>query len=142
MSSPASYWLIKSEPEKYSFSDLERDGETLWDGVRNNQAALYLKAMKVGDLALYYHSQIGLAVVGIARISREAEIDPTDPAGRFVAVKVSPVRPLPKPVTLAEMKATPALSGMAMFRQFRLSVSPVTTEEWGVILKMAGEKTA
>ena len=142
MSAPASYWLIKSEPEKYSFGDLERDGKTLWDGVRNNQAALYLKAMKVGDLALYYHSQIGLAVVGIAKISREAEIDPTDPAGRFVAVEVSPVRPLPKPVTLAEMKATPALAGMAMFRQFRLSVSPVTPEEWSVILEMAGEKRA
>ena len=142
MSASASYWLIKSEPEKYSFSDLERDGKTLWDGVRNNQAALYLKAMKVGDQALYYHSQVGLAVVGIARISREAEIDPTDPAGRFVAVEMSPVRPLPKPVTLTEMKANPALAGMAMFRQFRLSVSPVTPEEWAVILEMAGEKTA
>ena len=139
MSSSASFWLIKSEPVKYSFTDLQRDGETLWDGVRNNQAALYLKAMKVGDQALYYHSQEGLAVVGIAQVSREAEIDPTDPAGRFVAVKVSPVRALPKPVTLAEMKASPALAGMAMFRQFRLSVSPVTPEEWAVILKMAGE---
>jgi predicted RNA-binding protein with PUA-like domain len=139
MSPSASYWLIKSEPEKYSFGDLERDGKTLWDGVRNNQAALYLKAMKVGDQALYYHSNVGLAVVGIARISREAEIDPTDPAGRFVAVEVSPVRSLPKPVTLAQMKANPALAGMAMFRQFRLSVSPVTPEEWAVILKMAGE---
>ena len=142
MSASASYWLIKSEPVKYSFADLQRDGKTLWDGVRNNQAALYLKAMKVGDQALYYHSQEGLAVVGIARISREAEIDPTDPAGRFVAVEVSPVRPLPKPVTLAEMKATPALAGMAMFRQFRLSVSPVTPDEWAVILEMAGEKRA
>jgi len=141
MSSPA-YWLIKSEPVKYSFADLERDGKTLWDGVRNNQAALYLKAMKVGDQALYYHSQEGLAAVGVARISREAQIDPTDPAGRFVAVEVSPVRPLSKPVTLAQMKASPALAGMAMFRQFRLSVSPVTPAEWAVILEMAGEKTA
>lgn len=142
MTSPASFWLIKSEPVKYSFADLQRDGKTLWDGVRNNQAALYLKAMKVGDQALYYHSQEGLAVVGIAKISREAEIDPTDPAGRFVAVEVSPVRELPKPVTLAQMKANPALAGMAMFRQFRLSVSPVTPEEWAVILKMAGDKGA
>ena len=140
MTAPASHWLIKSEPEKYSFSDLERDGRTIWDGVRNNQAALYLKAMKVGDLALYYHSQVGLEVVGIARISREAEIDPTDPAGRYVAVEVSPVRPLPKPVTLAQKKANPALSGMTMFRQFRLSVSPVTPQEWAVIMEMAGEK--
>ena len=140
MTAPVSHWLIKSEPEKYSFSDLERDGRTIWDGVRNNQAALYLKAMKVGDLALYYHSQVGLEVVGVARISREAEIDPTDPAGRFVAVEVSPVRPLPKPVTLAQKKANPALSGMTMFRQFRLSVSPVTPQEWAVIMEMAGEK--
>jgi len=140
MSATASRWLIKSEPAKYSFSDLQRDGKTLWDGVRNNQAALYLKAMKVGDEALYYHSQEGLAVVGIARISREAEIDPTDPAGRFVAVEVSPVRALPQPVTLAQMKANPALAGMAMFRQFRLSVSPVTPQEWAVILQMAGDK--
>jgi len=137
MSAPA-YWLIKSEPEKYSFSDLQRDGHTLWDGVRNNQAALYLKAMKIGDQALFYHSQIGLEVVGVAKISREAELDPTDPAGRFVAVEVAPVKPLPKPVTLAAMKAEPALAGMAMFRQFRLSVSPVTPEEWAVIMGMAG----
>ena len=139
MSSSPAHWLIKSEPVKYSFSDLQRDGRTLWDGVRNNQAALYLKAMKLGDEALYYHSQEGLEVVGIARISREAEIDPTDPAGRFVAVEVSPVRALPNPVTLAQMKANPALAGMAMFRQFRLSVSPVTPQEWAVIMQMAGE---
>ena len=139
MSSSPAHWLIKSEPEKYSFSDLKRDGRTLWDGVRNNQAALYLKAMKIGDQALFYHSQSDLAVVGIAKVSREAQIDPTDPAGRFVAVEVDPVRPLPRPVTLAEMKANPALAGMAMFRQFRLSVSPVTPQEWAVILQMAGE---
>jgi predicted RNA-binding protein with PUA-like domain len=142
MSATGAFWLIKSEPVKYSFADLQRDGHTLWDGVRNNQAALYLKAMKIGDLALYYHSQEGLEVVGIAKISREAEIDPTDPAGRFVAVEVSPVRPLPKPVTLAQMKANPALAGMAMFRQFRLSVSPVTPEEWAVILGLAGDTGA
>ena len=139
MSSSPAHWLIKSEPEKYSFSDLKRDGRTLWDGVRNNQAALYLKAMKIGDQALFYHSQSDLAVVGIAKVSREAQIDPTDPAGRFVAVEVDPVRPLPRPVTLAEMKANPALAGMAMFRQFRLSVSPVTPQEWAVIMQMAGE---
>jgi predicted RNA-binding protein with PUA-like domain len=133
-----SLWLIKSEPEKYAFSDLVRDGRTVWDGVRNNQAALYLKAMRVGDQTLYYHSQVGLAVVGIARVSREAFIDPSDPAGRFVAVEVEPVRALKTPVTLAEMKANPALAGMAMFRQFRLSVTPITPEEWATILKMGG----
>ena len=132
-----SYWLVKSEPAKYAFADLERDGSTVWDGVRNNQAALYLKAMKVGDQTLYYHSQEGLAVVGIAEVSREAFPDPTDASGRFVAVELKPVRALARPVTLAEMKANPALAGMAMFRQFRLSVSPVTPDEWAAILKMA-----
>jgi predicted RNA-binding protein with PUA-like domain len=131
------HWLVKSEPAKYAFADLERDGKTVWDGVRNNQAALYLKAMKLGDQAFFYHSQEGLAVVGIARVAREAFLDPTDPAGRFVAVEFAPVRPLKRPVTLAEMKAEPALAGMAMFRQFRLSVCPVTDEEWAVVMGMA-----
>jgi predicted RNA-binding protein with PUA-like domain len=135
-----SHWLIKSEPNKYAFSDLQRDGRTVWDGVRNNQAALYLKAMKVGDQALYYHSQEGLEVVGIAEVVKEAFIDPTDPAGRFVAVEFAPVRPLKQPVTLTQMKADTKLAGMAMFRQFRLSVSPVTPEEWTEILSLAGEK--
>jgi predicted RNA-binding protein with PUA-like domain len=132
------YWLIKSEPAKYSFADLRRDGKTIWDGVRNNQAALYLKAMKIGDEALYYHSVEELAVVGIARVCKEAFIDPTDPKARFVAVEFEPVKPMPKPVTLAEMKADPALAGMAMFRQFRLSVSPVTPDEWRVICAKGG----
>ena len=133
------HWLVKSEPAKYAFADLQRDGKTVWDGVRNNQAALYLKAMQVGDQVFYYHSQEGLAVVGIAQVAKEAFLDPTDPAGRFVAVELKPVRPVKQPVTLAQMKAEPALAGMAMFRQFRLSVSPVTDEEWAVILGMAGE---
>lgn len=137
MGSP-SLWLVKSEPAKYAFADLERDGKTVWDGVRNNQAALYLKAMKVEDQVLYYHSQEGLAVVGIAKVVKEAFLDPSDAAGRFVAVELAPVRPLNRPVTLAEMKAEPALAGMAMFRQFRLSVSPVTDQEWAVVMRMAG----
>jgi predicted RNA-binding protein with PUA-like domain len=133
-------WLVKSEPKKYAFSDLQRDGRTIWDGVRNNQAALYLKAMKVGDQALYYHSQEGLEVVGIAEVVKESFIDPTDPAGRFVAVEFAPVRPLKQPVTLTQMKADPNLKGMAMFRQFRLSVTPITDEEWAEVLSLAGEK--
>jgi predicted RNA-binding protein with PUA-like domain len=133
-----SFWLVKSEPAKYAFSDLERDGSTVWDGVRNNQAALYLKAMKAGDPVLYYHSQEGLAVVGVAEVSREAFPDPTDASGRFVAVELKPVRPLARPVSLTEMKAEPALAGMAMFRQFRLSVCPITADEWATVLKMAG----
>jgi predicted RNA-binding protein with PUA-like domain len=139
MATTPAYWLMKSEPAKYGFEDLLRDGRTVWDGVRNNQAALYLKAMKVGDRALFYHSNLGLAVVGVAEISREAFLDPSDAAGRFVAVEVVPVRALKSPVTLAAMKAEPRLAGMTMFRQFRLSVTPVTREEWAVILEMAGD---
>ena len=130
------HWLLKSEPEKYSFADLIRDGSTVWDGVRNNQAALYLKAMKVGERAFIYHSQSDKAVVGVARITREAFIDPSDPAGRFVAVEIAPAAALKRPVTLAELKAE--LPGMVMFRQFRLSVTPVTADEWRRILELAG----
>ena len=133
------HWLIKSEPWKYAYADLVRDGRTVWDGVRNHQAALYLKAMKIGDQAFFYHSQVGLEIVGIAEVVREAFLDPSDPAGRFVAVEVAPVRALTKAVTLTAMKANPALAGMAMFRQFRLSVAPVTPEEWAVIMGMSGE---
>ncbi len=132
------HWLVKSEPGAYSFEDLQRDGRTVWDGVRNNAAALHLKAMKVGDEVLFYHSQEGLAVVGVARVAREAFPDASDPSGRFVAVELEPVRPLARPVTLAAMKAEPVLADMAMIRQSRLSVSPVTDAEWDVILKMAG----
>lgn len=137
MTATSGKWLVKSEPVKYSWDDLVRDGETAWDGVRNNQAALYLKAMKVGDELAYYHSNEGLAVVGIATVSREAFPDATDPAGRFVAVSVKPKRKLANPVTLAAMKAEPKLGGMAMFRQFRLSVVPLTAEEWATILSMS-----
>lgn len=133
------HWLVKSEPAKYAFSDLQRDGRTVWDGVRNNTAALHLRAMKLGDQAFFYHSVEGLAVVGVAEIVRESFLDPSDPAGRFVAVEVAPVRPLVSPVTLAQMKANPALANMAMLKLFRLSVSPVTADEWAEILKMAGE---
>lgn len=132
-----SHWLVKSEPNSYSYDDLVRDGKTVWDGVRNNAAALHLKAMREGDEVLFYHSQEGLAVVGIARVVRTAFPDRTDPAGRFVAVELAPVRSLDRPVTLAEMKAEPALADMAMLRQSRLSVSPVGTDHWNIILKMA-----
>jgi predicted RNA-binding protein with PUA-like domain len=133
-----SHWLVKSEPNTYSYADLERDGRTVWDGVRNNAAALHLKAMAVGDEVLFYHSQEGLAVVGVAKVVRTAFPDPSDPAGRFVAVELAPVRPLKAPVTLAQMKAEPQLGEMAMIRQGRLSVSPVTETQWKAILKLAG----
>ena len=139
MTTPPSYWLVKSEPAKYSFDQLARDGRTVWDGVRNNQAAIYLRTMQVGDRVLYYHSQEGLAVVGIAEVSREWFPDPTDASGRFVAVELKPVRALPKAVTLAEIKADPALAGMTMLRLFRLSVTPITPEEWKIILAKSGD---
>ncbi|WP_296595046.1 EVE domain-containing protein [Phenylobacterium sp.] len=131
------HWLVKSEPAKYAFADLQRDGKTVWDGVRNNAAALHLKAMKVGDEVLYYHSQEGLAVVGIAKVVKEAFPDATDPTGRFVAVELAPVRELKSPVALKDMKANPALASLEMIRQGRLSVSPVRPEEWAAILKMS-----
>lgn len=133
------YWLVKSEPDKYAFADLQRDGKTVWDGVRSNAAALHLKAMKLGDEVFYYHSQQGLEVVGVAKVVGESCPDPSDATGRFVAVELAPVRALPKPVSLAQMKAEPALAGLEMIRQGRLSVSPVRPNEWTAVLQMAGE---
>jgi predicted RNA-binding protein with PUA-like domain len=133
------HWLVKSEPDTFSFADLQRDGKTTWDGVRNYAAASHLKAMAVGDEVFFYHSQEGLAVVGIAKVIRTAFPDASDPTGRFVAVELAPVRPIKTPVTLAQMKANPDLSDMVMLRQSRLSVSPLTDANWKTILKMAGE---
>lgn len=133
------HWLVKSEPNAYSYDDLVRDGRTVWDGVRNNAAALHLKAMKAGEEVLFYHSQEGKAVVGIAKVAKIAFPDKSDPTGRFVAVELTPVRALRNPVTLADMKAEPKLAGMEMLRQSRLSVSPVSDDQWKVILKMAGD---
>ncbi len=135
----AKHWLVKSEPSVYSFADLERDGKTTWDGVRNNTAALNLKAMSVGDEVLFYHSQDGKEVVGIAKVTKEAFPDTSDKTGRFVAVELAPVRPTKKAVTLTDMKANPALAELQMIRQSRLSVSPVSADQWKTILKMAGE---
>jgi predicted RNA-binding protein with PUA-like domain len=133
------HWLVKSEPNKYSFADLQRDGKTVWDGVRNHAAALHLKAMKLGDEVFFYHSQEGLEVVGVAKVVKESFLDPSDATGRFVAVELAPVRALKTPVSLQAMKANPALSGLEMIRQGRLSVSPVRPQEWAAILKMAGD---
>ena len=120
------HWLLKSEPFKYSWDQMVKDGRTHWDGVRNHQAAINLKAMKVGDTAFFYHSNEGKEIVGIVEIVREAYPDPGDPAGRFVMVDVSPVRPVKTPVTLAQMKAEPKLAELALIRQSRLSVVPVS----------------
>ena len=132
-----SFWLLKSEPDVYSFDDLVKEGETLWTGVRNNAAALHMKGMQPGDEAFFYHSNIGKEVVALARISKPAAPDPTDETGRWVAVAVQPVRKLARPVTLAEMKAEPALAGFQLIRQSRLSVVPVRPEEWQIILRLA-----
>jgi predicted RNA-binding protein with PUA-like domain len=130
------HWLMKSEPESYSWDDLVRDAGTEWDGVRNNAARLHLKAMKKGDEAFFYHSMSDKAVVGIMRIAREAQPDPKDPD--WVSVRVEPVRALARPVTLAEIKAEPKLAKMELIRQSRLSVAPVRDDEWQLVLKMAG----
>jgi predicted RNA-binding protein with PUA-like domain len=129
------HWLMKSEPESYSWADLIRDGGTEWDGVRNNAAKLHLRAMKKGDEAFFYHSMSDKAVVGIMRITREAQPDPKD--ANWVSVRVEPVRPLPRPVTLAEIKAEPRLAKMELIRQSRLSVAPVRGEEWQLVLELA-----
>lgn len=133
------YWLMKSEPDVYGWDDLVEEKEGTWDGVRNHTAAINLKAMKVGDEAFFYHSNIGLEVVGIMTISKEHFIDPTDEKARFVAVKVKPVRKIANPVTLKAIKANSKLADMQLVRQSRLSVAPVKAAEWNEILKMAGE---
>ncbi len=130
------YWLMKSEPSSYSWNDLVRDGGTEWDGVRNNAARLHLKAMKAGDEAFFYASMTDKAVVGIMRITREAQPDPKD--ADWVSVRVEPVEAL-GPVSLAAIKAEPKLAKMELIRQSRLSVAPVRDDEWAVVLKMAGK---
>lgn len=133
------YWLMKSEPNVYSYDDLVAEGEGTWDGVRNHGAAINLRAMKVGDEAFFYHSNIGLEIVAIMKISHEHFIDPTDEKARFVAVKVKPERKIANPVTLKAVKANPKLAEMDLVRLSRLSVASVKPAEWKEILKMAGE---
>ena len=130
-------WLMKSEASTYSWDDLVRDGGTEWDGVRNNAARLHLRAMQPGDEALFYHSGEDRAVVGIMEITGPGQPDGAD--GSWVKVPVKPLRPLPKPVTLAAIKAEPRLAKMELIRQSRLSVAPVRHEEWALVLDMAGE---
>lgn len=130
------YWLIKSEPFKWSWEQHVKKGVEHWDGVRNYQASNNMKAMKNGDKAFFYHSNKGLEIVGIVEVVKEYYPDPTDAKGRFGMVDFKAVKPVPRPVTLKEIKATPALSDMALVKQSRLSVSPVTDEEWDIICKM------
>ena len=132
------YWLMKSEPDAYSWDDLVEEGEGTWDGVRNHAAAIHLKTMAVGDQAFFYHSNIGKEIVGVVTISATAHPDPTEPEGtRWVAVKVKPLRRVERPVSLAQIKGDDRLVDMAMRRQSRLSVSPVTAGEWAIIMEMA-----
>ena len=133
------YWLLKTEPAVYSFADLERETLTAWSGVRNAQARNNLVAMQAGDLALIYHSVTQKAVVGVAEIAAPATPDVTAPAGsRWVDVVIRPVRTLPLPVTLAQIKAAPALAQIGLVRQSRLSVVPLTAAEFRLVLAMGG----
>lgn len=131
------YWLVKSEPFKYSWEQFVADKKTYWDGVRNYAARNNLKAMKKGDEVFFYHSNEGLEIVGIAKVVRESYQDPTTDEDAWVVVDLAPVRKLNKPVSLAEIKANPSLANMAMLKLGRLSVTPVTTEEWNEVLSIA-----
>ncbi|MET0251171.1 MAG: EVE domain-containing protein [Novosphingobium sp.] len=139
---PKRYWLMKSEPDAYGWDDLVAEGEGTWDGVRNHTAARNLRLMEKGDEAFFYHSNIGLEIVGVMRISVPHLTDPKDPAGKWAAVKVRPVAQLARPVSLREIKATPNLAEMELVRQSRLSVSEVRPEEWKAIKAMARRRPA
>ncbi|MCK9543996.1 MAG: EVE domain-containing protein [Novosphingobium sp.] len=128
---------MKSEPDAYGWDDLLHEGEGTWDGVRNHRAANNLRAMAVGDEAFFYHSNIGKEIVGVVRISEAGLTDPTDPEGKWAAVKVKPVRKLKRPVTLAEIKADDTLRDMELIRLSRLSVAVVTPREWDYILALS-----
>ena len=132
------YWLVKSEPFKYSWDQLEKDGKTFWDGVRNYQARNNLKAMKKGEKVFFYHSNEGLEIVGIAEVAKASYQDPTTEDPNWVVVDLKPYKRLKNPVTLAVMKEDPRLEALALVRQGRLSVSPVSDEEYTVIMELAG----
>ncbi len=134
------YWLIKSEPVKYPWQQLVEDKETFWDGVRNYAARNNLKAMKKGDMLLYYHSNEGLEIVGVAKVSKEHFPDPTIDDETWVAVNVKPVKALKKFITLSQIKADPILKDMALVKLSRLSVSPVKVEEFDRILMLSETK--
>ncbi|MEZ5044337.1 MAG: EVE domain-containing protein [Saprospiraceae bacterium] len=134
------YWLVKSEPDAYSFEDLVQEGTGRWDGVRNYAARNHLRGMQVDDLVLFYHSRQGLEIVGIAKVARAAYPDPTAEKGDWSALDLVALKPLNKPVSLAEIKATPALQNLGLVRIGRLSVMPVEPADFELLLKM-GETT-
>jgi predicted RNA-binding protein with PUA-like domain len=134
------YWLVKSEPFKYGWEQFEKDGKTFWDGVRNYAARNNLKAMKKDDEVLFYHSNEGLEIVGIAKVVKEHYQDPTTKEEAWVVVDLKPVKKLKKPVSLNQIKEEKRLAGMDLLRLGRLSVQSVKESEWKVIMEMAGEK--
>ena len=131
------YWLMKSEPDAYGWDDLVAQGEGTWDGVRNYRARNNLAAMKLGDEAFFYHSNIGLEIVGIVRISKAGIADPTDDTGKWAAVKVKPVRKLKRAVSLKEIKADPQLAEIELIKLSRLSVAVITPQEWDYIIALS-----
>tara|TARA_Y100000588_G_scaffold250107_1_gene264624 strand:+ start:1240 stop:1713 length:474 start_codon:yes stop_codon:yes gene_type:complete len=138
--SEMNYWLVKSEPGSWSWNDHVKAGVAEWDGVRNYQACANMKAMKNGDRAFFYHSVKEKQVVGLLEVVKEYYPDATDKSNRFGMVDFRALKPVEKPVTLADIKATLELQNMALVRQSRLSVCPVTATEWRLILKMSGTK--
>ncbi len=130
-------WLVKSEPNSYSWEQFQKDGKTFWDGVRNYAARLHLRAMRKGDEVFFYHSNEGLEIVGIAKVTKEAYPDPTSKEDGWVAVDLKPVKSLKRPVTLKEIKEQKNLSEMALLRLGRLSVQPVKEEEWRAVMEMS-----
>ena len=134
------YWLVKSEPSAYSWDDLIKEKQTCWSGARNYAARIHLKAMKKGEEVLFYHSNEGTEIVGIAKVAKEFYHDPTTDDEAWVAVDLKTYKKLKKPVTLSQVKADKRLVEMALVRLGRLSVQPVTDEEWKIIMEMAGEK--
>ena len=137
---PKQHWLMKSEPDAYSWEHLVAEGEGTWDGVRNHRAANNLRAMRVGDEAFFYHSNQGLEIVGIVRISQAGLADPSDPEGKWAAVKVKPVRKLKRAISLKEIKADPALADIELIKLSRLSVAVITPEEWDYIIALSQQK--
>ena len=134
------YWLVKSEPLVYSWDKFVKDKQTFWSGVRNYSARINLRAMQKEDKVLYYHSNEGVEIIGIAKVIKESYQDPTTDDERWVAIDLKPIRKLKKPVTLTQVKADKRLENMALVRLSRLSVQPVTDEEWNVLMELAGEK--
>lgn len=134
------YWLVKSEPHKYSWEQFVKDKKTFWDGVRNYAARNNLRAMKKGDQVLYYHSNEGLNIVGIAEVVKEAYQDPTTYDANWVVVDLKPIKAIEKPVTLSQIKADASLANMALVKLSRLSVQPVTTDEWMRVMELGEMK--